>query len=97
MEQFINADIFFFITTIVVIVASIVLTIAFVYVIQILRDVRYIIKRVRKEADEILGDVHDARKFVKKEVRQMLDIKELIGGIMDMFLKKKRSRKTTKK
>jgi hypothetical protein len=97
MDQLVKADIFFFITTLAVVVASIVLTIAFVFVIQILRDVRYIIKRVRKETDEILADVSDVRIFVKKEVKQALDIKEMVSGIMGMFAKKKRSQKTIKK
>jgi hypothetical protein len=97
MEQFVKADIFFFITTLAVVVTSIVLTIAFVFIIQILRDVRYITKRIRKETDGLLEDVHDARNFVKKEVKQALDIRELISGIMGMFVKKKRSRKTAKK
>jgi chromate transport protein ChrA len=97
MDQLVKADIFFFITTLAVVVSSIVLTVAFIFVIQILRDVRYVTKRVRSEADDIIADVHDARDFVKKEVKQALDIKEIVSGIMGMFKKKKRSRKSEKK
>jgi hypothetical protein len=97
MDNVLQADIFFFITTVAVIVASIVLTIALIYVIQILRDVRYVTKRTRKEADGILDDIHSARRFVEKEVKRAFDIREVVTGIVGMFLKKKRSRKTTKK
>lgn len=96
MEQILKADIFFFITTIAVVGTSVVLTIAFVYIIQILRDVRYITRRVRKEADGILEDVQDARKFVKKEVKRAADVKDVIGMVSQLITgrgKKQTSRK----
>lgn len=97
MNELVKADIFFFITSIAVVVASVVLTVAFIYLIQILRDVRYITKRVRRESDEIIEDVHEARNFIKKEVQQALDIKELIGGVVQSVFSRGRKRSPRKK
>jgi len=97
MDQLVKADVFFFITSIAVIVSSIVLIVAFVYVIQILRDVRYITKRVRAETDEILEDVHQARNFIKKEAKRALNIKDVISGVMQAVFQKGRKRSSEKK
>jgi hypothetical protein len=67
MTEIIHADIFFFITAIAVVVVSIGLLIALYYVIDILRDVRVVMKKVRKASDELEQDFEDLRANIKKE------------------------------
>jgi len=81
MESFIHADIFFFITSIVVVLLSIFLAILFVYGIRILRDVRHISKRVREESDRIIEDVETIRTNVKQDGLHMTTIISFIGKL----------------
>jgi hypothetical protein len=90
MDSFIKADIFFFVATISLSVVATIAVIAMVYIIKILRDVRHITSRARKESDSLFGDIHDLREFVKREGHRALDIKELVSGALHLFGKKKR-------
>ena len=66
MESIAKADIFFVVTTIVVIAIAVALTILLVYVIKIVKNVEHIARRVRDESDKIINDVDGARDTVKK-------------------------------
>jgi uncharacterized protein YoxC len=74
-----EANIFFIITSGAVVVVSISLVIALVYIIQILKDVKYIVHKTRHESDLLIKDVHSIRESVKKESYKFLDI---IGSIV---------------
>tara|TARA_Y100001958_G_C21078570_1_gene435665 strand:+ start:599 stop:886 length:288 start_codon:yes stop_codon:yes gene_type:complete len=67
METLLKADIFFFVTTIVVIVLSIVIAVALVYVVRILRDILHVTRNVRDESDKIVADVDEFRSDMKKQ------------------------------
>ncbi len=67
MDTLIHADIFFFITTVAVISLTIVVVIALVYIVLILKDIRYISGKVRKESDVIIDDVHELRANVRAQ------------------------------
>ena len=97
IDTLLRADIFFFITSVAVVIITVALAVAFFQFIQILRDVRYVSKRLREEADRILTDVEGVRKFVKKEGRQVIDLKELLGGVIGTFLPKRKSRRRAAK
>jgi hypothetical protein len=66
-ESLIHADIFFFISTIALVVISIGLSIALYYGIQILRNVRDVSERVRDESEEVLSDVKKLRHALRDE------------------------------
>lgn len=66
MESILKADIFFVITTLVVIAIAIGLIILLIYVIRIVRTVEHIAKRVRDESDKIIDDVDAVRGQVKR-------------------------------
>ena len=85
MDTLVQADIFFFITSIAIVVVTIAILIAFFFLIQILRDVRYTSKRIREESDKILSDVGDLRAFLKKEGKRALNIKDLVSGVLHIF------------
>ena len=93
MDTLVQADIFFFITSIAIALVTIAILIALFFFIQILRDVRYTSKRVREETDRIISDVDDLREFVKKEGKRVINLKKLVGGILHIFQGKKRARK----
>ena len=97
MDTLVQADIFFFITTIAIVVVTIAILIALFFFIQILRDVRYTSKRIREETDKIVSDVGDLREFVKREGKRAINLKELASGVLRIFQGKKRARKAKPK
>ena len=66
MESVLKSDIFFFITTFAVIVLTVGIVIALVYVIRILRDVREVSEVVKTESKRISGDLSAARISLKE-------------------------------
>ena len=83
MDTLVQADLFFFITSIAIVVITIAVLMALFYFIQILRDVRYATKRIREETDRIVSDVDN--------------LKELVGGVLHIFQGKPRTRKAKPK
>ena len=93
MDTLVQADIFFFITSIAISLVTIAMLMALFVLFQILRDIRYTSKRIREETDRIISDVDDLREFVKKEGKRAFNIKELVSGVLHIFQKKKRVRR----
>jgi hypothetical protein len=69
MQTLIHADIFFFITTIAVILVTLVSVIVLVYIVIILKDVRELSRTIKKEGEEIIQDVHVFREEIKEEAK----------------------------
>ena len=67
MNTLIHADIFFFVTTVVVIIVGIALTIALIYLAIVLSDIKEITKQVKEEAILFREDVGQLRGDIKKE------------------------------
>jgi len=65
MESVLKSDIFFFITSIVVIAIGVGAVIIISYVINILRDVKDVSKTVKQETKEIAEDISQMRTRVK--------------------------------
>lgn len=65
MNELLKADIFFFITSIAVIVIAVLLVIALIYIIRILRDVKGVSKTAKESADAIGEDIQGARGEIK--------------------------------
>lgn len=61
MQTLIHADIFFFITTIAVVLISIGIVIALVFLILILKNLHKLSETVKTEADQIAGDIDAMR------------------------------------
>lgn len=64
MTELLQANIFFFITSIVTIALGILGAIILYQVIKILRSIRAILARIEAESDMIVGDIQAARDFV---------------------------------
>lgn len=66
MDSLMKADIFFFTTTILVVTAFSLIIVAIIYAIKILGDVKHISKTVREESDELIEDIGNLRRDIKK-------------------------------
>ncbi|HCM36699.1 MAG: hypothetical protein A3J30_04705 [Candidatus Wildermuthbacteria bacterium RIFCSPLOWO2_02_FULL_47_9c] len=93
IDTLVREDIFFFITSVAVVIITVALVAALFQFILILRDVRHVSRCLREEADRILADAEDLRRFVKKEGRRVIDFKDLISGVIGAFLPKRKSRR----
>jgi hypothetical protein len=67
MDQFIQQDIFFFVTTIAVLLVSLLLSILLMYFIKIAHTTNYILKKVKVETDIISGELGELRRNIRKE------------------------------
>ncbi len=67
MNTLIHADIFFFISTIALIVISLCVTVILVYAIIIIRDFSHIARKVKEESMEIIEDVRMVRGDMKRD------------------------------
>ena len=65
MDSLIKSDVFFFITSIAVVLITLLLAALLVYGISILHTVRGISKQVKHEAELITQDIHDARDYAR--------------------------------
>lgn len=66
MQTLIHADIFFFITSIAVVVLALIVLIAVLYVVRILHSVRYIVDKIKKESDHVTEDIAELRGKIKE-------------------------------
>lgn len=78
MESLIQANIFFFITSVAVILLTILGIVLLVYVVLILRDFRGVSSKVREETDLIAADIDSARAHIKEKGASL-------GSTIDFF------------
>ena len=67
MNSFIQANIFFFITSVAVVLVTILVIVLLAYLVLILRDFKGVSRRVKEETDLIAVDINDARAHLRKE------------------------------
>ena len=67
MDPFYKQDIFFFVTTVAVVLITIISAVVLVYVAVILKDIKYIVRKAKTESDLIGEDLHKLRENVKDE------------------------------
>jgi hypothetical protein len=90
----IHADIFFFITSILVVFLivgfALVLILFLVYIIPILKDMRDLSNTVKKEGDKLAGDIDELRTTVKTEGGK---VKSVFDYLISLFLRRQRIKK----
>jgi len=95
MNTLIHADIFFFVTTIAVVIITIALTVLIVYLVKVFRNVRKITEMVSEETVLLRRDIGDLRSEIRMRGTQAIGvfdwIERFFGG-----KKKSRSRKKSK-
>jgi nucleoside recognition membrane protein YjiH len=88
MDSLVKSDIFFFITSVVVIVIGVGAVIVYFYVINILRDVKDVSKTVKDETKEMAEDISQLRTKVKTGSV----VVGLVGFFRKLFAKSKKGR-----
>jgi len=73
MQTLIHADIFFFVTTIAVVLVTLAVVIVLVYIAFILKDIRELSRTIKKEGEEIIEDVRTFRQEVKEEAKHSMN------------------------
>jgi len=81
MGTLIHADIFFFVTTVAVIVVAIAFACVLFYLASVLRQVRDIAREVKEEAKLVRQDVGDARMKIRAEGFRMKHIFDFFSGM----------------
>jgi xanthine/uracil permease len=95
MNNLIHADIFFFVTTIAVVLIAALVIVVILYIVRILSDVHYISSVVRKETDHLAEDLEEIRDKVKKE-GLLLGFWDFISGLFNSRSRRERSTKKNK-
>jgi len=89
MDTLIHADVFFFVTTIAVVVVGAAFTVALIYLVKILSDIRKISAHVNEETILFRKDLGDLRTEVRADG---FKIKYFIDFFTGLFGRKKSSR-----
>lgn len=99
MSSFLQADIFFFITTIAVIIFGVILGFSGYYLIKILKNLREMTDTVHEEVRLIKQDIDDLRSGVRDrlEVAERSPLTSIIGSVISHVRGNKPKRKTTRK
>jgi hypothetical protein len=79
MESVLTSDIFFFITSISVMLLTLVALVILYYGVKIIRHISYIAQKIRNESDNISKDIEDLRTTIKKSGTQ-------VGGVISSVI-----------
>lgn len=82
MDTLVKADIFFFVTTIAVILLTTGFTVALVYLIKILRDLRELVSEMHDTADDVMEDIEE---FTAEMRRRQVSI-SIFSRIVQSFV-----------
>lgn len=88
MTDILKSDIFFFISSIGVVVVVILVVVALVYVISILRDMKKASQTVREGAEIVSDNIHTANKGFKKFIHFFSSLLEQLLGNQKKYGKK---------
>jgi len=88
MDTLIHADIFFFVTTIAVVIVTVLFTVVLIYLIRVLRQVEEIGKEIKAETVLVREDIKGLRTSVQKEGIKLQAFAEFFKKL---FIKRKGS------
>lgn len=95
MDTLLHADVFFFVTTIAVVIFTIALTVLIVYLVQLCRSLRKIADAIDEEVVLVRQDMNDLRNGIRKRGEQASAVISWIGQFWGIN-KKSRSNKKSK-
>lgn len=90
MTTLIHADIFFFISTIALVLVSVGIIVALVYLIKILRNVSEVSDKVKEESAEIITDIRHLRSDMKREGFRMQHVGQFFARLFRRRVRSKR-------
>lgn len=79
-SSFIHADIFFYITSISVVVLSVLLVALLYYFVRIAMNLEHTSKRIREEGDNIIDDVSIIRESLEQQGGRIMSMFKLFAG-----------------
>lgn len=91
MEAVAKSEIFFFITTVCIILVTLVILVSGVYLVKIVADVKSITKRLKEETAEVMDDLKSARESLKEKGRSFASV---LAAIFALRGGKKKRHKT---
>jgi len=97
MENVITVETFFLVATVVVAVVGILMTIALIYFLKILADIRHISKRARREGVAFLEDVRSALVKTATNVPKMIGLVGVVAKMFGFMKDTKKKRRTIRK
>jgi hypothetical protein len=92
MNELVHADVFFFVTTIAVVIVAIIFISVLIYFVLILGRIKKIATLIHEEALLFQEDIHDLRANVRNEGFKIKNI----FNIVKMFMPGERSKKSKK-
>ncbi|MES2213606.1 MAG: hypothetical protein V4473_02080 [Patescibacteria group bacterium] len=81
MSSILTSDVFFFVTTIAVVMIAVGVIVALVYIVRILRDVKTLSNKVKDEGQKILSDMNGYREDIKRQGFGLRDMLTWLGII----------------
>ncbi|PIR87150.1 MAG: hypothetical protein COU11_01900 [Candidatus Harrisonbacteria bacterium CG10_big_fil_rev_8_21_14_0_10_49_15] len=97
MNEILQANIFFFITAVSVVLLTIVLVILLWYVLGIAKNVRKISRRVQEEVDMVADDLDAARANIKDEGKKILSVWKVLANFFSKPEEQPKRKSTAKK
>jgi hypothetical protein len=94
MNPIIQANIFFFITSVAVVLISLLVIVLLIYLVLVLKDFRGVSKKVKQETDLIAMDINDARTHIREKgaaMSSLFDFFKDLAGKPKSHTKKKQS------
>jgi membrane protein implicated in regulation of membrane protease activity len=85
MNDILHANIFFFITSVAVVVLAILGAVALYYILGILKNIRNISDRAERGSEILAGDMEHLRENIKEEGMRFRHIKKFIKGYAKWF------------
>lgn len=79
MNTLIKSDIFFFITSIAVVILTALLCVLVFYLIKVSKDIKYISQKAKSEADNVMADIHNLREGVKQQGQNLKNLLNFFG------------------
>ena len=96
MEDVIQADIFFFVTTVMVVLVGITMVVALIYLIKFIRDLRELAATVSEEAEELIYELEEFKESLKDKAEtygKFLGVFTTTKFLKAIFSTKKRRKK----
>lgn len=97
VDQVLQTNIFFYITSVAVVIVTVLLAVALYYIIGILEDIRDVTDRVRRGSEVFAEDLNGLRDNIKEEGARVRHFAQLIGKYAGWYPDEKTKAKRTRK
>jgi hypothetical protein len=89
MDTLAKSEIFFIVTTVAVVIITLVISVAALYILKILRDIKFVVNLIKNEAGNVTEDIADLRTHFKSQGLTLMGLLGVGKKIFDRRRKKK--------